>query len=62
MESNRLNGRTALVTGSTSGIGRAIATRLAAEGAQVAVSGRDPARGDEVVAAIRDAGGTAELV
>ena len=45
MESNRLNGRTALVTGSTSGIGRAIAKALAAEGAHVVVSGRDAARG-----------------
>ena len=59
MESNRLNGRTALVTGSTSGIGRAIATALAAEGAHVAVSGRDAARGEEAVAAI---GGDAVFV
>jgi NAD(P)-dependent dehydrogenase (short-subunit alcohol dehydrogenase family) len=62
MQSNRLPGRTALVTGSTSGIGRAIAVALAAQGAHVAVSGRDGARGDEVVAAIRDAGGHADFV
>jgi NAD(P)-dependent dehydrogenase (short-subunit alcohol dehydrogenase family) len=59
MKSNRLNGRTALVTGSTSGIGRAIAEALAREGARVAVSGRDAARGAEVVAAL---GGDAVFV
>jgi NAD(P)-dependent dehydrogenase (short-subunit alcohol dehydrogenase family) len=62
MQSNRLSGRTALVTGSTSGIGRAIALGLAAEGAHVAVSGRDAIRGDEVVAAIRGGGGRAGFV
>ncbi|MCW2995840.1 MAG: putative short chain dehydrogenase [Conexibacter sp.] len=62
MESNRLNGRTALVTGSTSGIGRAIAKALAAEGAHVAVSGRDAGRGAEVVDAIVATGGRADFV
>ncbi|MFC8734058.1 SDR family NAD(P)-dependent oxidoreductase [Luteimicrobium sp. NPDC057192] len=58
----RLLGRTALVTGSTSNIGRAIATALAAEGAHVVVSGRDEERGRAVVDALRAAGGTADFV
>jgi NAD(P)-dependent dehydrogenase (short-subunit alcohol dehydrogenase family) len=58
----RLSGKTALVTGATSNIGRAIATAFAAEGAHVVVSGRSPQRGAEVVEAIRAAGGRAEFV
>jgi NAD(P)-dependent dehydrogenase (short-subunit alcohol dehydrogenase family) len=57
-----LAGRTAVVTGSTSGIGAAIARRLAADGAQVVVSGRDRARGEGVVAEIVAGGGTADFV
>jgi NAD(P)-dependent dehydrogenase (short-subunit alcohol dehydrogenase family) len=59
---NELAGKTALVTGGTSGIGRATAEALAREGAHVLVSGRNEARGAEVVAAIREAGGRAEFV
>jgi 3-oxoacyl-[acyl-carrier protein] reductase len=47
-----LTGRTALVTGSTRGIGRAIAASLGEAGARVAVAGRDQARADEVAAAL----------
>ncbi|WP_433080866.1 SDR family NAD(P)-dependent oxidoreductase [Dactylosporangium sp. CA-052675] len=49
---SRLARRTALITGSTSGIGRAIAERFAAEGADVIVSGRRADLGAEVAAAI----------
>lgn len=45
----RLAGEVALVTGSTAGIGRAIAVRFAAEGASVVVTGRDAGRGARVV-------------
>lgn len=54
-----LAGKTAVITGSTSGIGEAIARRFAAEGARVVVSGRRTERGEAVVAAIRAAGGEA---
>jgi NAD(P)-dependent dehydrogenase (short-subunit alcohol dehydrogenase family) len=56
-----VNGRTALVTGSTDGIGVAIARTLAAEGAQVIVSGRNAERGEEVVQSILDGGGVARF-
>ncbi|RYZ31659.1 MAG: SDR family NAD(P)-dependent oxidoreductase, partial [Propionibacteriaceae bacterium] len=59
--STELHGRTALVTGATSGIGRAVALALASRGAYVVVSGRDAARGDATVAEIRAAGGTADF-
>ena len=47
-----LSGRNALVTGSTRGIGRAIAESLSAAGARVAIVGRDKGRADEVAAAV----------
>ena len=58
----RFAGRRALVTGSTGGLGVAIARAFAADGAFVVVSGRDKTRGDAVVADIRSAGGDAAFV
>lgn len=58
---SRLNGRVAVVTGSSRGVGRGIALRLAADGAAVAVNyRRDADAADEVVAEIVSAGGHAK--
>jgi NAD(P)-dependent dehydrogenase (short-subunit alcohol dehydrogenase family) len=57
-----LDGKVALVTGATSGIGRAVAVQLAAQGATVVVHGRDATRGGAVVAEIENAGGSARFV
>jgi NAD(P)-dependent dehydrogenase (short-subunit alcohol dehydrogenase family) len=62
IDQNNLEGRRALVTGATSGIGRAIALQLAREEAEVLVHGRDAARGAETVAEITAAGGKASFV
>ena len=59
---SELSGVTALVTGGTSGIGRAAAVALVRLGAHVAVSGRDEQRGDQVVKEIVAAGGRAEFL
>jgi NAD(P)-dependent dehydrogenase (short-subunit alcohol dehydrogenase family) len=57
-----LQGKTALVTGSTDGVGRVVAARLGKMGARVLVHGRDRARGEGIVADIKAAGGTAEFL
>ena len=57
-----LEGQRALVTGATSGIGRAVALQLAHEGARVVVHGRDAVRGAETVQEITAAGGKASFV
>ena len=54
-----LRGKTALVTGSTSGIGKATAIALAARGAHVLVAGRNEQRAKDVVAGIEGSGGSA---
>ncbi|MFB2581360.1 SDR family NAD(P)-dependent oxidoreductase [Herbiconiux sp. P15] len=59
---DRLAGRTAIVTGSTSGIGEATARVLAASGAEVVISGRDADRAAKVAATITAAGGRAHVV
>jgi len=58
----RLANKVALVTGAASGIGRAIAVRLAQEGAQVTVVDLNAAGGEETVAQIRATGGEALFV
>lgn len=57
-----LSGKTALVTGATSGIGKATALALADAGAQVVLGARRATEGGEVVSAIRERGGTALFV
>ncbi|PCJ24761.1 MAG: short-chain dehydrogenase [SAR86 cluster bacterium] len=54
-----LEGKVALITGSTKGIGLAIATRMAEQGAQVVISSRNQDVCDEVAAGIREKGGKA---
>ena len=56
---NRLEGKVAVVTGAGSGIGRAGATAMAAEGARVVIAEIDPERGERVAAQITADGGEA---
>src|SRR6266481_5638554 len=61
-EPRNLQGQKALVTGATSGIGRAVALQLSREGAEVLVHGRDAGRGGDAVEKITAAGGKASFV
>jgi NAD(P)-dependent dehydrogenase (short-subunit alcohol dehydrogenase family) len=58
----KLTGKTALVTGSTDGVGRLVARRLGEAGARVLVHGRDAERGAQVVSDIEQAGGAATFL
>ena len=58
----RLEGKVAIVTGATSGMGRATAKLFAKEGAKVVVTGRNAARAQEVIDDIKAAGGEAMFV
>ena len=56
------NGKTALITGSTDGVGRYVAERLAAQGWRIIVHGRDRSRGGAVVERITQRGGEARFL
>jgi NAD(P)-dependent dehydrogenase (short-subunit alcohol dehydrogenase family) len=58
----KLEGRVALITGGTSGIGRATAALLAKEGAAVVLTGRNQERGKQVAQGIREDGGAAMFI
>src|SRR5437762_10689438 len=58
----KLTGKTALVTGSTDGVGRLVARKLGQAGARVLVHGRDAERGAGVVADIEASGGAADFL
>lgn len=62
MEQFRMDGRVAIVTGGTSGIGLAIAKALADAGARVVVAGRSQERGDEALEALRADGLDAQFL
>ena len=59
---DRMKDRSAIITGATSGMGRATALLFAREGASIVASGRDEARGQSLVGEILAAGGRAEFV
>jgi NAD(P)-dependent dehydrogenase (short-subunit alcohol dehydrogenase family) len=60
-ENGGMEGKVVLITGGTSGIGRAAATALAAMGAEVVVTGRSRERGELAVEEIRDTSGNARV-
>jgi len=62
MTERALAGRVALITGATRGIGAAVATRFAAEGAHVVLTGRTVGALEEIDDRVRGSGGTATLV
>ncbi len=61
MNSSPLSGRVVLVTGSTDGLGRELASELAGQGASVLLHGRDPRKGEQTLRSIRDSAGNEQL-
>ena len=61
-EGGRFAGRSVIVTGGTSGIGRGIAVAFGQEGANVVVAGRNREGGQETVELVEEAGGKATFV
>ena len=61
LEAASLDGKTALITGASQGIGRACALQLAKRGTRIALAARNHAKLDEVAAEITASGGTAEV-
>ena len=59
---NRLDGKVAVITGGTSGMGEASAKRFAEAGASVVIAGRNEQRGKAVEAEIRENGGDAAYI
>ena len=62
MAADRFEGKVAIVTGTSSGIGKATAARLAREGAKVSVTARRKERLDELVSDVASSGGTAHAI
>jgi 3-oxoacyl-[acyl-carrier protein] reductase len=62
MSSGKLNGKAALITGGSRGIGRTTARRFVAEGASVVIADVNDEQGHETVQALEDAGGAARFV
>ena len=57
-----LNDKTVLITGSTGGVGRVVANKLAASGARLFIHGRNAEEGEHAVCEIKAAGGKAEFI